>query len=100
MKGAELPVRELLSQPDNDPAHKWAFLSQVLSVDSACRAAVRKVQAWWAWQGGGPISPNTSAYCQARARLRDETLEAIQQTLAQDLESNVSSDQLWLGRRV
>ena len=24
----------------------WAFLSQVLAVDSACRTAVRKVQAW------------------------------------------------------
>ena len=30
----------------------WAFLLQVLSVDSACRTAVRKVQAWWARQGG------------------------------------------------
>ena len=25
----------------------WAFLSQVLSPNSACREAVRKVQAWW-----------------------------------------------------
>ena len=24
----------------------WAFLAQVLSVDSACRTALRKVQAW------------------------------------------------------
>ena len=30
----------------------WAFLSQGLCVDSACRTAVRKVQAWWARQGG------------------------------------------------
>jgi hypothetical protein len=46
------------------------------------------------------MSPNTSAYCQARARLCDERLEAIQQELAQGLERNVSSNQLWLGRRV
>ena len=25
----------------------WAFLSQVLSPESACRDAVRKAQAWW-----------------------------------------------------
>jgi hypothetical protein len=78
----------------------WAFLSQVLSADAACRTAVRKVQAWWALQGGSSISPNTSAYCQARARLGDEVLEATQQQLAQRLERNVSSDQLWRGRRV
>src|SRR3981081_3416137 len=26
----------------------WAFLSQVISPNSSCREAVRKVQAWWA----------------------------------------------------
>jgi hypothetical protein len=78
----------------------WAFLSQVLSVDSACRAAVRKAQAWWAQQGGGPLSANTSAYCQARARLREPTLESLQQQLAQRLEENVPTDRLWCGRRV
>jgi hypothetical protein len=57
----------------------WAFLSQVLSADSACRTAVRKVQAWWARQGGGSVSANTSAYGQARARLEESTLEALQQ---------------------
>ena len=60
----------------------WAFLSQVLAADSACRTAVRKVQAWWARQGGGSLSANTSAYCQARARLPEPTLEALQDQLA------------------
>src|ERR1700704_3927861 len=31
----------------------WAFLSQVLCPNSACREAVRKVQAWWML--GGPL---------------------------------------------
>jgi Transposase DDE domain len=78
----------------------WAFLSQVLSADSACRTAVRKVQAWWARQGGGPMSANTSAYCQARARLPEETLESLHDHLAQRLESNVPAERLWCGRRV
>jgi hypothetical protein len=78
----------------------WAFLSQVLSVDSACRTAVRKVQAWWARQGGGPMSASTSAYCQARARLPEKTLEALQQQLARGMEAERPDQQLWRGRRV
>src|ERR1700726_3543745 len=56
----------------------WAFLSQVLSPESACRDAVRKAQAWWSLGRRRPISSNTSAYCQARIRLSEKTLEAIQ----------------------
>ena len=78
----------------------WAFLSQVLSADSACRTAGRKVQAWWIRQGGGPMSANPSAYCQARARLAEETLEALQDQLAQPLEANVPAERFWCGRRV
>jgi Transposase DDE domain len=78
----------------------WAFLSQVLAADSACRSAVRKVQAWWIRQGGGPMSANTSAYCQARARLPEQTLEALHLQLAQHLETNVPAERLWRGRRV
>jgi Transposase DDE domain len=78
----------------------WAFLSQVLSVDSACRTAVRKVQAWWVRQGGGAMSANTSAYCQARARLSEETLEALQQQLARGMEGERPEQQLWRGRRI
>jgi hypothetical protein len=78
----------------------WAFLSQVLAADSACRTAVRKVQAWWARQGGGSLSANTSAYCQARARLPDETLEAIHQQLAGGMEGALPDQQRWCGRRV
>jgi hypothetical protein len=61
---------------------------------------VRKVQAWWARHGGGPVSANTSAYCQERARLSEATLEALQQQLAQRLEANVPRERLWPGRRV
>ena len=43
------PIRQRLFSP---LITFWAFLSQVLAADSACRTAVRKVQAWWARQGG------------------------------------------------
>ena len=78
----------------------WAFLSQGLSPQSACRDAVRKAQAWWSLGRRLPISTNTSAYCQARSRLSDRTLSTIHRQTAQRLECNVPIDSLWLGRRV
>jgi hypothetical protein len=78
----------------------WAFLSQVLNPQSACRDAVRKAQAWCSLGRRLPISSNTSAYCQARGRLSDQTLEAIHRQTAQRLECNVPTQSLWLGRRV
>ena len=81
----------------------WAFVSQVLDVGSACRDAVRRVEAWWRWMqkdrtGEPPLSP--SAYCQARARLDMETLRLIHGHLAWSLDRRVAGAQLWLGRKV
>ena len=52
----------------------WLFLSQVLGPARACpaRCGVRKAQAWLAQ---GDLSPSTSAYCQARARLPQKMLD-------------------------
>ena len=81
----------------------WAFVSQVLDVGSACRDAVRRVEAWWRWMqkdrtGEAPLSP--SAYCQARARLEMQTLRLLHGHLAWSLDRRVTSAQLWLGRKV
>jgi hypothetical protein len=81
----------------------WAFVSQVLDVGSACRDAVRRVEAWWRWMqkertGKPPLSP--SAYCQARARLDMQTLRLIHGHLAWSLERRIPGAQRWLGRQV
>jgi hypothetical protein len=60
----------------------WTFLAQVLSPHSTCRDAVRKAQAWWALRHQVDISPATSAYCQARARLPEALLQRIHGHLA------------------
>jgi hypothetical protein len=76
----------------------WAFLSQVLSPNSACRDAVRKAQAWWSLRHKIEISPDTSAYCQdcqARARLPDTILERIHRHVCNRMEGNVPSASLW-----
>lgn len=78
----------------------WAFLSQVLSPNSACRDAVRKAQAWWSLRHKIEISSDTSAYCQARARLPDSILERIHRHVSDRMEANVPSNSLWRGRPV
>jgi hypothetical protein len=78
----------------------WAFLSQVLSPNSACRDAVRKAQAWWSLRHKIEISPDTSAYCQARSRLPDIFLERIHRHVCDRMEANVPSASLWRGRSV
>ena len=78
----------------------WAFLSQVLSPGSSCREIVRKVQAWYAPQGGVQPDSRTGAYCQARARLPLAQLKATHEHLAQKLTAQTGAADLWLGRRV
>jgi hypothetical protein len=80
----------------------WAFLSQVLSKDSSCRAAVRKILAWWKFELPSQEEPSSdnSAYCQARQRLEDKTLRAISDQLAARLERHVPDRALWKGRPV
>lgn len=50
----------------------WVFLSQVLSQDHSCRAAVARLIAHRVSRGQGPCSSETGAYCQARKRLPEE----------------------------
>src|SRR5271165_3077181 len=80
----------------------WAFLAQVLERGSSCRDALQRISAWWQvhFPGQGSPSADTSAYCQARARLDETVLQQIGSDVAEQLERQVTNDQLWLGRRV
>jgi hypothetical protein len=80
----------------------WAFLSQVLSKDSSCRAAVLKILAWGQFELPAQKQPSadSSAYCRARKRLEDKTLTAINAQLADRLERHVPERSLWHGRHV
>lgn len=78
----------------------WAFLSQIISPESACRETVRKVQAWHATRRLPVPSTSTGAYCQARSRLPLQSLHDIQSHTARELQRAVRSEQLWLGRHV
>jgi hypothetical protein len=76
----------------------WAFLAQVLERGSSCRDALQRVSAWWQvhFPGQGSPSSDTSGYCQARARLDETVLQQIGTQVAEQLERQVTNEQLWL----
>ncbi|WP_335046436.1 IS4 family transposase [Nostoc sp.] len=78
----------------------WAFLSQVLDTDKTCHNAVSKIIAHLAESEVEIPSTDTSAYCQARARLPEKLLEKLFNFSAQSLEEKVTTEYLWCGRNV
>lgn len=78
----------------------WVFLSQVLSADHSCRAAVARLIAHRISQGKCPCSPETSAYCQARKRLPEAFFSSVARETGRALEKNVDRKWLWKQRRV
>lgn len=77
-----------------------AFLGQVLSRDSACREAVRRVQAWCVADKQPAPDESTSAYCQARRRLKVETLRAAHEGLGDWIERHGKETWRWCDRPV
>jgi hypothetical protein len=78
----------------------WAFLSQILSSDGSCRAAVARVLAWLVSQGEPPCSPQTGLYCKARQRLPESLLRRLVRETGQDLHRRSLAAWRWKGRRV
>jgi hypothetical protein len=78
----------------------WVFLSQVLSADHSCRAAVARLIAHRISRGQCPCSPETGAYCQARKRLPEEFFSSVARQTGCALEKSVDQKWLWKQRRV
>jgi hypothetical protein len=78
----------------------WAFLTQVISPDGACRAAVARVLAWLVSQGQRPCTPKTDPYCKARRRLTPSLLVRLTRETGRALHEPASGEWLWKGRRV
>ncbi|MHC4880747.1 MAG: IS4 family transposase, partial [Planctomycetota bacterium] len=78
----------------------WVFLSQVLSADHSCRAAVARLIAHRLAHGLKACSSRTGAYCQARLRLPEKFFSSVTCFVGQALDSRADSKWLWKGRRV
>jgi hypothetical protein len=78
----------------------WAFLSQVISADASCRAAVARVLAWLVSAGEPPCTPKTDPFCKARQRLPESLLRRLLRETGQTLHQQASAEWWWQGRRV
>jgi hypothetical protein len=78
----------------------WVFLSQVLSADHSCRAAVARLIAHLVSRGEKPCSAQTGGYCQARERLPEKFFADVACSVGRTLDAKGDQRWLWKGRRV
>jgi hypothetical protein len=78
----------------------WVFLSQVLSSDHSCRAAVARLIAHRIAGGQKPCSAETGAYCQARDRLPEKFFSDVACSVGRELDAKADHRWLWKSRRV
>ena len=80
----------------------WGWLAQVMHAEKArsCVAAVARITALCVALGRKPPSPDTGAYCRARAKLPEGVLQRLVYTVGDGLESRVPAGWLWLDRHV
>ena len=76
------------------------FLSQILSDDHSCRAAVARFLAWRAAAGLPPCSANTGGYCKARQRLPESLPKRLALESGRRLEAGLPEVWLFHGRHV
>jgi Transposase DDE domain len=78
----------------------WVFLSQVMSADSCCRAAVARLIAHRCRQGQSPCSSQTGGYCQARQRLPEGFAADLVRHTGSSLEKEALPSWRWKDRSV
>ena len=111
--GASIPAAFLAPRPAGENSRKrlfslevvfWSFLDQVQTPGGSCREAVLKVMACacrkFSRKKHDSMSPDTSAYCQARAKIPLSALDKIQDHLVDRLQTRIPSGELWHGRHV
>lgn len=77
----------------------WLFLTQVLSADGSCQEVLSRFLAELFHREKKTASPNTAAYCQARARLKLREIKGVARELAGRIEAQ-GERWLWNERRV
>ena len=78
----------------------WVFLTQVLSKDHGCIAAVAKLIAYRVARGLAACCAKTGAYCIARDKLDERAMHRLLTHTGQSIEKQAPDDWRWLGHRV
>jgi hypothetical protein len=76
----------------------WVFLSQCLSPDHSCREAVARLAAWRTAQGLPSCSPDTGAYCTARAQLPESACRQLVRRTGREAEAAAPREWLWVDK--
>jgi hypothetical protein len=122
LQANDLPLRDILTEEDIHEAFVaedacfgededdvytpaltlWGWLAQVMQADKArsCVAAVARIVALCVALGRKPPSPDTGAYCRARAKVPEAVIRRLVYTVGDGLEARVPADWLWLNRHV
>lgn len=75
----------------------WAWIAQVLELNSSCSRGVSFLQSWYSSQGLPVPYGGTSAYCKARQRLPQTLLETVFKRVNQELSKTIQAEDLWCG---
>jgi hypothetical protein len=78
------------------------FLSQVMQTgaDRTCKATVKRLRNWCLALGIRGPSPDTGAYCRARAKLPNVVLQDLTYAVADELEAQMPPESRWHGHCV
>jgi DDE family transposase len=80
------------------PRTFFCWIWQMLQLNTSCREVVRQIQALFALQGGAAVDEDSSAYCQARARLPKERLQQALAATAAKAQQRAPALRLLQGR--
>ena len=120
LQGDGLPLRDVLTEDQiaqaaaaeglafgAGPSHSWSvpltvwtFLTQALSPQKSCVAAVARALTLLAICGRDPCYAGSGAYCKARAKLSEPFLRRLTVDVGRRTEDAVPDDWRWHGRRV
>ena len=82
------------------PLTLWAFVTQVVSNQKSCVAAVARVAMVLTILGRQPCHAGTGAYCKARAKLTEALLRRLVSDVGQRLEAETPAAWRWHGHLV
>ena len=78
----------------------WVFLSQVMSINHGCVSAVAKLVAWRAVKGQRPCSAATGAYCIARNKLDESSMQRLVNQSGAAIDAQAPDHWRWKNHRV
>ncbi|WP_160168446.1 IS4 family transposase [Novipirellula maiorica] len=78
----------------------WVFLSQVMSIDHGCVAAVARLIVHRVASGLSACSAETGAYCIARDKLDEDSMQRLVIQSGREIEASTPGNWRWNGHRV